>query len=94
MYYILAMHYILALCIAYFIIAVLLFTVLKISHCNARFRKAFTDVICESYRLWVIAVYAYGISYNINSITCISDNLTFLMKAPGSVRGTNVPSSV
>ena len=78
--YLLRIYYVFStyfLFIAYFLMAVLLFTVLKISYCNARFCKAFTDIICESNRFWVIPMDAYGISYNINSISYISNNLTF-----------------
>ena len=53
-------------------------SILEIRYHDARLSKAFTNIVCESYRFWIIAMDAYGIGYNIDCFARIRYNLAFL----------------
>lgn len=53
-------------------------SILEIRYHDARLSKAFTNIVCESYRFWIIAMNAYGIGHNIDCFARIRYNLAFL----------------
>ena len=53
-------------------------SILKIRYNDARLSKAFTNIVCESYRFRIIAMDAYGIGYNIDDFARIRYDLSLL----------------
>ena len=53
-------------------------SILKIRYHDTCLSEAFTNILCESYRFWIIAMDAYGIGCNIDCFARICYDLAFL----------------
>ena len=62
-------------------------SILKIRYNDACLSKAFTNILCESYRFWIIAMNAYGIGRNIDCFARIRYDLAFLYHHKHSFQG-------